>query len=115
MLGIAYFLQGIMTGKNWVKNLAFGWWIGPIIMFIFPGFYSSILAVLTVSEHYDFRGAAATISQAKLHRKPSKWRNEPHPVGRRARRQTCTQPQRAAVLSEHDTKQEVKPARLSTN
>lgn len=45
VLGIAYFLQGIITGRNWVKNLAFGWWIGSIIMFIFPGFFTHILAM----------------------------------------------------------------------
>jgi len=46
ILGIAYFLQGVITGKNWVRNLGFGWWIGSIILFFITGASAAILAVI---------------------------------------------------------------------
>ena len=37
VLGTAYFLQGVITGKSWVRNLAFGWWGGSVILFLITG------------------------------------------------------------------------------
>ncbi len=37
VLGTAYFLQGIITGKMWVRNLGLAWWGGSIILFFITG------------------------------------------------------------------------------
>ncbi len=37
VLGTAYFLQGVITGKTWVRNLAFGWWGGSVMLFLITG------------------------------------------------------------------------------
>ncbi len=44
VLGSAYFLQGVITGKTWVRNLAFGWWLGAIVLFFIVGIPAAILA-----------------------------------------------------------------------
>jgi len=46
VLGTAYFLQGVITGKTWVRNLAFGWWLGSITLFFITGLPATILAVI---------------------------------------------------------------------
>ncbi len=43
ILAIGYFTSGIVYDVNWIRNLAFGWWGGAIIMFIFPGLYHLLL------------------------------------------------------------------------
>jgi hypothetical protein len=37
ILGIAYFVSGIVYGQGWVRNLAVGWWAGAVVMFFWPG------------------------------------------------------------------------------
>lgn len=37
VLGIAYFVSGFLYDSKWFSMLAFGWWIGAIIMFFYPG------------------------------------------------------------------------------
>jgi len=44
VLGSAYFLQGVITGKTWVRNLAFGWWLGAMVLFFITGVPAAILA-----------------------------------------------------------------------
>ncbi len=46
VLGIAYYLQGVITGKPWVRNLAFGWWGGSIVLFFITGIWAGLLFVL---------------------------------------------------------------------
>jgi len=43
ILGIAYFVTGIVYGLPWVRNLAIGWWIGAIVTFFWSGM-NSLLA-----------------------------------------------------------------------
>ncbi|NQV15944.1 hypothetical protein HQ531_10845 [bacterium] len=43
-LGTAYYLQGIITGKAWVRNLGFGWWLGSVILYFISGPAAGILA-----------------------------------------------------------------------
>jgi hypothetical protein len=43
ILGIAYFVTGIIYGRAWVRNLAIGWWIGAIVTFIWTGMYSLLV------------------------------------------------------------------------
>jgi hypothetical protein len=42
-LGCSYFISGFIYGKKWISYLAFLWWFGAIIMFIFPGLYVLLL------------------------------------------------------------------------
>ena len=37
VLGIAYFVSGFIYDYKWISSLAFGWWIGAIVMFFYPG------------------------------------------------------------------------------
>jgi hypothetical protein len=53
LLGMAYFLCGIVYGKAWVRYVAFGWWLGAIGMFLFPsvhvlGIYALMIIVFQV-------------------------------------------------------------------
>lgn len=46
MLGIAYFMQGVLVDKKWVRNLAFGWWGGSVLLYFFSGLWAGILSSL---------------------------------------------------------------------
>lgn len=49
ILGIAYFVTGVIYGQPWVRNLSAGWWIGSIATFIWSGRNSLLLfAVLMI-------------------------------------------------------------------
>jgi hypothetical protein len=37
-IGIGIFMTGILNGMNWFRNLAIGWWIGALVMFVWHGF-----------------------------------------------------------------------------
>ena len=37
VLGIGYFLSGIVLSHSWIRNLAFAWWCGAIVMFLWSG------------------------------------------------------------------------------
>lgn len=39
ILGIAYYLNGVITGLNWLRNIAYGWWAAGIYMFLFPSIH----------------------------------------------------------------------------
>jgi len=39
ILAVGYFTSGVLYDAKWIRNLAFGWWTGAVIMFIFPGLY----------------------------------------------------------------------------
>jgi len=39
ILGIAYYLNGVITGLNWLRNIAYGWWLAGIYMFLFPSIH----------------------------------------------------------------------------
>ena len=45
-LGISYFTSGAIQQINWLKNLAFGWWAGAIILFIFPSIHTLLIFAL---------------------------------------------------------------------
>ena len=45
-LGIAYFMQGIITGKTWVRNLGFGWWLGSAALYFLTGIPAGVLAAV---------------------------------------------------------------------
>ena len=46
VLGTAYFLQGVITGKMWVRNLGLAWWSGSIILLFIEGPAAITLMIL---------------------------------------------------------------------
>jgi hypothetical protein len=43
VLGVAYFVTGVIYGLPWVRNLSIGWWIGAVVTFIWTGMYSLLV------------------------------------------------------------------------
>lgn len=43
ILGIAYFVSGIVYGQLWIRNLSIGWWAGAVVMFIWPGLHTLLI------------------------------------------------------------------------
>lgn len=39
-IGIGVFNAGLLAGMKWVRNLAFGWWLGGAIMLASPGLWN---------------------------------------------------------------------------
>jgi len=37
ILGIAFFVSGIVYGSKWISLISIGWWAGSILMFYWPG------------------------------------------------------------------------------
>jgi len=37
ILGIAYFVSGVVYGSRWITLLSIGWWAGATLMFYWPG------------------------------------------------------------------------------
>lgn len=37
LIGTGLFLTGVLASLNWLRNMAFGWWLGSLVMFIWPG------------------------------------------------------------------------------
>ena len=37
VMGIGYFVSSVVYPHGWLKYFAFGWWLGGIVMFIWPG------------------------------------------------------------------------------
>lgn len=50
ILAIGYFGSGVIYDVPWLRNLAFGWWGGAVIMFLFPGpFHLLIMAGMMIA------------------------------------------------------------------
>jgi len=49
VLGIAYWLQGLLMQRSWVKMLALGWWTGSIACFFAPPLLELILGILMMA------------------------------------------------------------------
>ena len=45
-LGTAYYITGEIIEAKWLCNIAIGWWIGSIVMFIYPGIHSVLIMAL---------------------------------------------------------------------
>jgi hypothetical protein len=43
VLGIAYFVTGVLYGKKWVSLLALGWWAVSIYTFLFTSLYNLLI------------------------------------------------------------------------
>lgn len=46
VIAAGYFVTGVLYDVKWVRNLAFGWWGGALIMFLIPGHVSLLLMAL---------------------------------------------------------------------
>ncbi|MEO8210881.1 MAG: hypothetical protein ABI840_09975, partial [bacterium] len=42
-LGISYFTSGAIQQVKWLQNIAYGWWAGAAVLFIFPGVHSAVI------------------------------------------------------------------------
>lgn len=49
VLGVAYFVTGIVYGLPWVRNLSIGWWIGALVTFIWTGRNSLLVFALMMT------------------------------------------------------------------
>ncbi len=43
VLAIAYFISGTVYGKKWISFISVGWWLGAVIMFVWPYLYTLLL------------------------------------------------------------------------
>jgi hypothetical protein len=43
VLGVAYFVSGIVYSQPWIRNLAIGWWAGAVLMLLWPGSYTLLV------------------------------------------------------------------------
>ncbi len=43
ILGIGFMMSGYIYNLNWVKYLSAGWWVGAIVMFIYPGIQTILI------------------------------------------------------------------------
>ena len=43
IIGIAYFVTGVAHNKTWFRNLALGWWLGALLLFLFSSVYSTLI------------------------------------------------------------------------
>ncbi|MGD8176337.1 hypothetical protein [Marinimicrobium sp. ARAG 43.8] len=43
LIGTGLFLTGVLAGLGWLRNLALGWWLGSLVMFLWPGEYAILL------------------------------------------------------------------------
>lgn len=43
VLGSGIFMTGVFAGLTWLRNLAFAWWLGAILMFAVPGDHVALI------------------------------------------------------------------------
>ncbi|MDQ3022617.1 MAG: hypothetical protein M3R36_18940 [Bacteroidota bacterium] len=48
-LGISYFTSGAIQQVKWLQSIAFGWWAGAAVMFIFPSVHSVLIFAVMVT------------------------------------------------------------------
>ncbi len=56
LIGTGVFLTGVLAGYPWLRNLAFGWWLGSVVMFVWPGMYVLLLMSLMLLVLYVVPG-----------------------------------------------------------
>lgn len=47
-LGISFFTSGVIQQINWLRNIAFGWWIGAAALFIFPSVHTLLIFAVMI-------------------------------------------------------------------
>ena len=48
IIGIAYFLDGSLRLVPWVRNLAYAWWLGAIVMFFWPTIHVLLIYAIMI-------------------------------------------------------------------
>jgi hypothetical protein len=53
LIGIGYFLSGIANDLRWLRNVAFAWWAGAVVMYLWPsihvlGLYALMIVLFQV-------------------------------------------------------------------
>lgn len=43
LFGWGQYLNGVVSNRNWIGRLAYGWWTAAVIMFFWPGEYAVVL------------------------------------------------------------------------
>lgn len=43
LLGVAFFITGVLQEQTWIKWLCIGWWTGAVIMFLYPGIQTILI------------------------------------------------------------------------
>jgi hypothetical protein len=43
LIGTGMFLTGVLAGLGWLRNTALGWWLGSVLMFVWPGQHAILL------------------------------------------------------------------------
>ncbi len=56
LIGSGLFLTGVLASLGWVRNLAFGWWTGSLVMFVWPGDHVILLMGLMLLVLYVLPG-----------------------------------------------------------
>lgn len=46
LLGSSFFTSAYIFDLNWMKAIGVGWWIGAVVMFVWPGAYTLLLMAL---------------------------------------------------------------------
>lgn len=46
ILGVAYFISGLLYGKRWVSYLSLGWWTGAVVMMLWPTVHVLVIYAL---------------------------------------------------------------------
>lgn len=63
--GVGVFLTGILMGTRWVRNLAFGWWVGAVAAFIWHGEVQLLIVAIAIVLFYIVPGF---VLNARVHR-----------------------------------------------
>lgn len=64
LLGGSVFITGFLSGQKWLRNLAFGWWAGSVVMFVWPGIHVLLLMGLLLVALYVIPGVILLNSDA---------------------------------------------------
>lgn len=48
IMGIGFYITGFIAEFKWIKYISMGWWLSSIIMFLWPGFHSTIIMALSM-------------------------------------------------------------------
>lgn len=59
-IGIGVFNSGLLAGMKWLRNLAFGWWLGGALMLASPGLWNLWFMALLLFLLYLIPGVALT-------------------------------------------------------
>lgn len=68
-VGIGVFMAGILTGMNWFRNLAIGWWLGAVGMFVWHGMAAMLISVALLLGLFVVPGVILNVQAGQLRKK----------------------------------------------